>query len=60
MAQALILEFIGVGKADYDAVNGKLGIDMDAGSGDWPAGLLMHAAGSVRLWPRAASPPHRT
>ena len=46
MAEALILEFAGIGKAEYDAVNGKLGIDMDAGTGDWPAGLLMHAAGT--------------
>ena len=46
MAEALILEFTGVGRAEYDAVNGKLGIDMDSGSGDWPAGLLMHAAGT--------------
>ena len=45
MAEALLLQFEGVGKAQYDAVNDKLGIDMDAGSGDWPRGLLMHSAG---------------
>ncbi len=44
MAEALLLQFEGIGKAEYEAVNGELGIDMDSGSGDWPAGLLMHAA----------------
>jgi hypothetical protein len=47
MAEAVILRFAGVGKHEYDAVNGKLGIDMDAGTGDWPRGLLMHAAGTA-------------
>ncbi len=46
MADALILEFTGIGKSEYDAVNEKLGIDMTNGSGDWPRGLLMHAAGT--------------
>jgi hypothetical protein len=45
MAEGLILEFSGVGKTDYGSVNGKLGIDMESGAGDWPAGLLMHTAG---------------
>jgi hypothetical protein len=45
MAEALILEFAGLTDADYRAVNGNLGIDMDTGQGDWPSGLLSHAAG---------------
>jgi hypothetical protein len=28
-------------------VNEKLGIDMNAGTGDWPAGLRSHAGGST-------------
>jgi hypothetical protein len=47
MAEALILRFTGVGRNEYDAVNDKLGIDMEAGTGDWPRGLLMHAAGTT-------------
>lgn len=43
MADGLILEFDGVGRAQYDAVNAQLGIDMDSGEGDWPPGLLFHA-----------------
>ncbi len=35
--EALILEFAGLSDADYAAVNGNLGIDMDSGKGDWPA-----------------------
>ncbi len=45
MAEALILEFAGLSDADYAAVNGNLGIDMETGKGEWPAGLLSHAAG---------------
>ncbi len=45
MAEALILEFTAVGEAEYTAVNKQLGIDMHTGQGDWPAGLLSHAAG---------------
>ena len=45
MAEALILEFAGLNDADYRAVNGNLGIDMDTGQGDWPSGMLSHAAG---------------
>ena len=45
MAEALILEFDGVGQKEYEAVNKELGIDMTAGTGNWPPGLLMHAAG---------------
>jgi hypothetical protein len=45
MSEALILEFAGVGEAEYAAVNKHLGIDPQTGQGDWPAGLLSHAAG---------------
>jgi hypothetical protein len=45
MPEALILDFKGVSEADYQAVNKQLGIDMHAGQGDWPAGLLSHAGG---------------
>ena len=47
MSEALILEFAGIGPAEYEAVNGKLGIDMNSGEGDWPTGLLIHAAGTA-------------
>lgn len=48
MAVGIILEFDGsVGKAQYDAVNGKLGLDPVKGTGDWPKGLLTHAGGIV-------------
>jgi hypothetical protein len=43
MAEGLILEFAGIGRAEYEAVNAALGIDMATGEGDWPAGLLYHA-----------------
>jgi hypothetical protein len=45
MPEVLILEFTGVGEAEYEAVNKQLGIDMQTGQGDWPAGLLAHTAG---------------
>jgi len=47
MPEALILEFTGVGEAEYAAVNGHLGIDMATGQGNWPDGLLSHAAGAA-------------
>jgi hypothetical protein len=47
MAEALILEFTGIGPSEYEAVNGKLGIDMTSGEGDWPAGLLVHTGGTA-------------
>ncbi len=47
MAETLILEFTGVGEAEYKAVNGELGLDMQTGKGDWPAGLLAHTAGTA-------------
>ena len=47
MPEALILDFTGVSEADYAAVNKHLGINMHTGEGDWPAGLLSHAAGTA-------------
>jgi hypothetical protein len=46
MAMGLILEFDGVGRDDYLAVNRALGVDMTTGTGDIPAGLTYHAAGA--------------
>ena len=46
MAVGLILEFSGVSKAEYDAVNEALGLDMYTKTGDLPDGLITHAAGS--------------
>ena len=37
----------GDGIPRFDAVNEKLGLDMDKGTGDWPQGLLSHAAGPL-------------
>jgi hypothetical protein len=42
VAEALILEFSGVGEDEYTAVNKVLGIDQTTGEGDWPAGMLSH------------------
>jgi hypothetical protein len=44
MADALILEFEGVTSSQYDEINSLLGIDMNAGTGDLPDGLLDHTA----------------
>jgi hypothetical protein len=46
MAAGLLLEFDGVGREQYEAVNERLGIDPATGQGDWPAGLLFHAGGA--------------
>ena len=43
MAEGLILEFDGVGRAQYDTANAQLGIDMNSGQGDWRPGLQFHA-----------------
>lgn len=42
MADALILEFEGFGADTYERVNDELGIDMETGEGEWPAGLVTH------------------
>jgi hypothetical protein len=47
MSYGIVLEFNGVSQAQYDAINGKLGIDSVSGKGDWPPGLISHAAGPV-------------
>jgi hypothetical protein len=44
VADALILEFDGVGEEEYRAVNRALGIDAMTGEGEWPEGLLFHSA----------------
>jgi hypothetical protein len=42
MADAIILEFDGVGREQYEAVNQRLGIDPVSGQGDWPTGMVSH------------------
>jgi hypothetical protein len=46
MADALILEFEGMGLDQYWAVNRALGIDVSTGAGEWPDGLHFHSAGT--------------
>jgi hypothetical protein len=41
MADAIIWEFDGLGRGEYEAVNAKLGIDPESNSG-WPEGLIHH------------------
>ena len=45
MPSQVILEFEGVTTKEYNAVNDALGIDTNTGSGNWPDGLVVHAAG---------------
>lgn len=45
MAAELILEFEGVTKEQYFAVNEVLGIDPASGEDDWPDGMVAHSAG---------------
>jgi hypothetical protein len=48
MGFGIVLEFgKDVTKAQYDAVNEKLGIDMAKGTGPWPKGLRSHAGGTT-------------
>jgi hypothetical protein len=47
MAEALILEFAGMTETEYEAVSDQLGIDMQTGEGEWPPGLVSHAAGTA-------------
>jgi hypothetical protein len=47
MAEGLILEFEGMGLEQYQAVNAALGIDMESGAGEWPAGLTFHSGGTT-------------
>jgi hypothetical protein len=41
MPDAIIWEFEGVDRGDYEAVNKQLGIDPEGGGG-WPEGLIHH------------------
>ena len=51
MAAGLIVEFDSQTHDQYVAVGKQLGIDLIRGAGDWPAGLLSHAAGpTARGW----------
>jgi hypothetical protein len=43
MPEAIIWEFDGVGRDEYEAVNEKLGIDYDGGD-ELPEGMLHHTA----------------
>lgn len=45
MTAELILEFEGVTTTEYHAINKALGIDPATGEGNWPDGLVSHAAG---------------
>lgn len=62
MAVQVILEFEGVTTDEYYAVNRNLGINETTGEGDWPEGLVTHAAGLngdghlvvVEVWDTAA------
>ena len=47
MPAAFIYQASGIGVAEYDRVNGLLGIDSKNNSGNWPPGLLSHAAGTA-------------
>ena len=50
MAEAIIWEFDGIGRAEYDAVNEQLGVDPNSG-GSWADGLLFHVgAGKPGGW----------
>ena len=45
MAEAIILEFTTPDASGlYNTVNGILGLDASTGKGDWPDGILSHAA----------------
>jgi len=46
MAAGLILSFSGRGRADYEKVNGILGMDMTSRNANWPDGLMGHTAGT--------------
>ena len=47
MPAALILKVPGVGSTEYHRVSGLMNIDQKTGTGDWPEGLLTHAAGTT-------------
>ncbi len=45
MPEALIFEFRDASPDLYDTVNKLLGLDPGTGEGDWPEGIVSHAAG---------------
>src|SRR5216684_899077 len=47
MPEAVSYEFTGVSDADYAAVSRHLNINPETETGDWPPGLLSHAAGTA-------------
>ncbi|MCW2753497.1 MAG: hypothetical protein JWQ32_908 [Marmoricola sp.] len=47
MPDTLILEFAEGSADDFNAVNTILGLDLESGSGDWPAGLRHIQAGTT-------------
>src|SRR5260370_26751658 len=47
MPEAVSYEFTGVSDADYAVVSRHLNIDPETETGDWPPGLLSHAAGTA-------------
>lgn len=47
MAAALILKVAGIGLTEYFRVSELMNIDQRTGTGDWPDGLLSHAAGTT-------------
>jgi hypothetical protein len=46
MSEVLVLEFEGLGRNAYDAVNRELGLNNDWSAGEIPAGLIDHVAGA--------------
>ena len=47
MPEGVSYEFTGVSDADYAAVSRHLNIDPETETGDWPPGMLSHAAGTA-------------
>ena len=47
MAVGLVLRFPGVGSDKYDAIMEELGLPLGDAGGDWPEGIVSHAAGST-------------
>lgn len=47
MAVGLIMRFPGVGSDKYDAIMEELGLPFGDMGGDWPEGIISHAAGST-------------
>jgi hypothetical protein len=47
MAELVVVEVEGFDESDYKRVNENLGLDLYSGTGDWPVGMLSHAAGPM-------------